>query len=92
MSGTAVRLAQFTKFGRKIVAAARNYGYETLYIYVKILWLEYLSYKKLYTFFFNFREHAAELNNPIPPKPLLFMKPPSCYIKEGQAVEVSYFY
>ena len=38
MSGTTVKLAQFTKFGRKIVAAARNYGYETLYIYFKILW------------------------------------------------------
>ena len=31
MSGTTVKLAQFTKFGRKIVAAARNYGYETVY-------------------------------------------------------------
>ncbi len=35
-----------------------------------------------------FREHAAELNNAVPTKPLLFMKPPSTYISEGCAIEV----
>jgi len=42
--------------------------------------------------FFNhynyFRDHAAELGNAIPPKPLIFMKPPTCYITNGQAIEI----
>ena len=40
----------------------------------------------------HFRDHAAELGNAIPPKPLLFMKPPTCYIKNGQAIEVCSVY
>merc|ERR1712241_455440 len=36
----------------------------------------------------NYADHAAELGNAIPPKPLLFMKPPTCYIKNGQAIEI----
>jgi hypothetical protein len=35
-----------------------------------------------------FREHAAELNNPVLTTPLLFMKPPSCYLLNGGAIEV----
>ncbi len=34
----------------------------------------------------NYREHAAELNNPVPPEPLLFLKPPSSLIGCGDAV------
>jgi 2-keto-4-pentenoate hydratase/2-oxohepta-3-ene-1,7-dioic acid hydratase in catechol pathway len=28
----------------------------------------------------NYREHAAELQNPVPTEPLLFLKPPSCLV------------
>lgn len=34
----------------------------------------------------NFRAHAAELGNPVPQEPLLFLKPPSCLIPSGQAI------
>jgi len=36
----------------------------------------------------NYSEHAAELGNPLPTKPLLFMKPPSAYITAGQSIEI----
>lgn len=35
----------------------------------------------------NYREHAAELGNAVPEKPLLFLKPPSAYIREGSAIK-----
>ena len=34
-------------------------------------------------YFFLFRDHCAELGNPVPTKPLLFMKPPSSYLEAG---------
>ncbi|RUS74813.1 hypothetical protein EGW08_017422 [Elysia chlorotica] len=36
----------------------------------------------------NYREHAAELNNPVPSKPMLFLKPTSAYISEGDAIKI----
>ena len=36
----------------------------------------------------NYREHAAEFNNPVPEEPLLFMKPPSSII--GPGAEIHY--
>ena len=33
-------------------------------------------------------EHVAELNNQMPSKPLIFMKPPSTYITNGMSIEV----
>lgn len=36
----------------------------------------------------NYREHAAEFNNPVPEEPLLFMKPPSAII--GPGAEIHY--
>ncbi len=39
--------------------------------------------------FFWTSEHAAELKNPIPAKPILFMKPPSSYLANGGQIEVS---
>jgi len=53
------KLASFTKYGRKIVCAGRNYA-----------------------------EHAAELNNAVPTTPILFMKPPSCYLPNGGTIEI----
>ena len=38
---------------------------------------------------FNCSDHIAELGNTTPVKPMLFMKPPSTYIKNGTAIEVS---
>uniref|UniRef100_A0A915E6B6 oxaloacetate tautomerase n=1 Tax=Ditylenchus dipsaci TaxID=166011 RepID=A0A915E6B6_9BILA len=32
----------------------------------------------------NYREHAAELNNPVPSKPLLFSKTTNSYLAEGE--------
>jgi 2-keto-4-pentenoate hydratase/2-oxohepta-3-ene-1,7-dioic acid hydratase in catechol pathway len=34
----------------------------------------------------NYREHAAELGNAVPDKPLLFLKPPSAVIGDGETI------
>ena len=39
-------------------------------------------------FLLYFREHAAELNNPLPTTPLIFMKPPSTLIQNGSPIEI----
>lgn len=36
----------------------------------------------------NYKDHAAELGNAVPEKPLLFMKPPSSYILEGTPIKI----
>lgn len=36
----------------------------------------------------NYRDHAAELGNEVPAEPLLFLKPSSCIIAAGQAIEL----
>lgn len=36
----------------------------------------------------NYREHAKELGNEVPKEPLLFLKPPSSVIDDGQAIEL----
>ncbi|MBI2896351.1 MAG: fumarylacetoacetate hydrolase family protein [Deltaproteobacteria bacterium] len=36
----------------------------------------------------NYREHAAELGNPLPSEPLLFLKPPSALLAPGGAIEL----
>jgi len=36
----------------------------------------------------NYADHAAELGNKVPSKPLIFMKPPSAYITRGQKIEI----
>ncbi len=35
----------------------------------------------------NYREHAAELGNPMPAEPLLFLKAPSAVVGDGEAIE-----
>jgi 2-keto-4-pentenoate hydratase/2-oxohepta-3-ene-1,7-dioic acid hydratase in catechol pathway len=34
----------------------------------------------------NYQDHAAELGNPMPPEPLLFLKPPSAIIGSGDTI------
>jgi 2-keto-4-pentenoate hydratase/2-oxohepta-3-ene-1,7-dioic acid hydratase in catechol pathway len=36
----------------------------------------------------NYREHAAELGNQMPTEPLLFLKPPSAIIGQGDSIEL----
>ena len=36
----------------------------------------------------NYREHAAELGNPMPTEPLLFLKAPSALVGDGDAIEL----
>jgi len=36
----------------------------------------------------NYREHAAELGNPLPDEPLLFLKAPSAVIGDGDTIEL----
>jgi 2-keto-4-pentenoate hydratase/2-oxohepta-3-ene-1,7-dioic acid hydratase in catechol pathway len=36
----------------------------------------------------NYREHAAELGNPLPSEPLLFLKAPSAIIASGEAIQI----
>lgn len=34
----------------------------------------------------NYRDHAAELGNPLPPEPLIFLKPPSAIVGPGEPI------
>ncbi|XGW28285.1 hypothetical protein V3C99_008245 [Haemonchus contortus] len=34
----------------------------------------------------NYRDHALELGNPVPTKPLLFVKSPNAFVQEGQPI------
>jgi len=34
----------------------------------------------------NYKDHAAELGNPLPPEPMLFLKPPSAIIASGETI------
>jgi 2-keto-4-pentenoate hydratase/2-oxohepta-3-ene-1,7-dioic acid hydratase in catechol pathway len=36
----------------------------------------------------NYRDHAAELGNPVPPEPLLFLKPPSAVIAHEELIRL----
>lgn len=36
----------------------------------------------------NYLDHALELKNPLPKEPLLFLKPPTCLISEGQPIVI----
>lgn len=36
----------------------------------------------------NYRDHAAELGNPMPEEPLLFLKPPSAVVGPGEFIEL----
>ena len=36
----------------------------------------------------NYRDHAAEMGNDVPKEPLLFLKPPSAIIREGDAIKL----
>ena len=36
----------------------------------------------------NYREHAKELGNEVPKEPLIFLKPPSSLIADGDAVRL----
>jgi 2-keto-4-pentenoate hydratase/2-oxohepta-3-ene-1,7-dioic acid hydratase in catechol pathway len=36
----------------------------------------------------NYRAHAAELGNPMPPEPILFLKPPSSLLSDGETIRL----
>jgi 2-keto-4-pentenoate hydratase/2-oxohepta-3-ene-1,7-dioic acid hydratase in catechol pathway len=36
----------------------------------------------------NYREHAKELGNEVPKEPLIFLKPPSSVVREGEAIRL----
>lgn len=36
----------------------------------------------------NYREHAAELGNPVPTEPFVFLKPPTSFITEGMPIKL----
>jgi len=36
----------------------------------------------------NFKDHCLELNNPIPKQPLIFLKPTTAYVKEGNPIKI----
>jgi hypothetical protein len=46
------------------------------------------SGKKIVAVGRNYQEHAAELGNAVPTKPMLFLKPTSSYILEGEAIKI----
>ncbi|OCT64434.1 acylpyruvase FAHD1, mitochondrial isoform X2 [Xenopus laevis] len=39
----------------------------------------------------NYAEHAKELKNAVPTEPVLFLKPPSAYVREGSPVLIPYY-
>ncbi|MBN3303905.1 FAHD1 Acylpyruvase, partial [Amia calva] len=39
----------------------------------------------------NYIDHAKELNNAIPSEPVLFLKPPSAYVREGSPILVPFY-
>ena len=39
----------------------------------------------------NYAAHARELGNPMPERPLLFLKPPSAVIRHGEAIHLPAF-
>lgn len=39
----------------------------------------------------NYVSHAKELKNPVPTEPVLFLKPPSAYVREGSPVLMPYY-
>ncbi|XP_057672927.1 acylpyruvase FAHD1, mitochondrial [Corythoichthys intestinalis] len=39
----------------------------------------------------NYAEHAKELQNAVPAEPLLFLKPPSAYVREGSPILVPFY-
>lgn len=39
----------------------------------------------------NYKDHAAELNNPVPSKPLIFMKPPSALLVKNKPMYIPDF-
>lgn len=46
------------------------------------------SVEIIHNFFFLFSEHAVELGNPVPSKPVVFFKPPSSIITEGHSIKI----
>ena len=36
----------------------------------------------------NYKDHAAEVNKPLPPEPLIFIKPSTCVIGPGEAIVI----
>ena len=95
------RIAQFAQFGRKIVCVGRNYAWVILLKRIECQLYTYRAFKYISTestfdtyiftensFILN-SEHIAELGNTAPSKPMIFMKPPSTYIKNGTAIEVT---
>lgn len=42
----------------------------------------------LFTIFF-FRDHAHELGNPVPEKPVIFFKPSTSYLRQNGEIRVS---
>ena len=68
----------------------------SFYELLRFIPIFYYSYQLPMTLIFDifilfFSEHAAELNNAVPTTPILFMKPPSCYLPNGGTIEVQLF-
>ena len=48
----------------------------------------FLRSELIFSPFILLRDHAAELGNEVPSEPLLFMKPSTAIIQQGQSIEV----
>jgi 2-keto-4-pentenoate hydratase/2-oxohepta-3-ene-1,7-dioic acid hydratase in catechol pathway len=57
-----------------------------LYPLAEVRWLPPCRPSKIVCIGRNYREHAAELNNPVPAEPLLFLKPPSALLACGDSI------
>lgn len=83
--------SRFVELGRKIVAVGRNYRWvflPYLCISLRVNFVQTLHKFQNIMIYYFFRDHAAELGNAIPDKPLIFMKPATAYITEGSPIKV----
>lgn len=79
-------LRRFTEFGRKIIGVGRNFRFGSEHldlVFQLVLSLTIFIHGVLS------REHAAELGNPVPKTPLIFLKPPSSYLQQGGKIKVN---
>ncbi|HEY0321120.1 MAG TPA: fumarylacetoacetate hydrolase family protein [Pyrinomonadaceae bacterium] len=87
IEGDHVRLAAFTHLNKDFwVHDPRDNAIEIPLKFVKIL--EPVEPSKVVCVGRNYREHAAELGNPMPTEPLLFLKAPSSIIGPEETIEL----
>ncbi len=58
----------------------------SVYPYLQTLAGEQIKLGTIYCIGRNYREHAQEMNAPVPAEPVVFIKPPSAYVPDGGCI------